>query len=62
MKMQTKMGVYECPKLERIKMDNEISLTMTSGWNPWEDPSMSTKLTESGVELVGSALKQLIER
>lgn len=30
---------YACPCVEKIIMDNEISLTMTS--TPWEDPFMT---------------------
>jgi len=57
MKTCTNKRLYGSPKLERILLDNEISLVLdSSGLNPWSDPSMTANLNESSNELLASPL------
>jgi len=48
------------PSLERVELDNDISLSLDSSFNPWGDPSMLVKGVEVASELLGSPLKSLI--
>lgn len=51
---------YMNPSLERVELDNDISLSLDSSFNPWGDPSMLVKGVEVASELLGSPLKSLI--
>lgn len=51
---------YMNPSLERVELDNDISLSLDSSQNPWVDPSMLVKGVESVSELLESPLKSLI--